>query len=723
MSIIDRVSSRPLLLIVLPVAIALLCMISTSFSMLNAISVSVDKQDRTRTEQVVHSALGSLVDSVAGLVVDNARWDAAVENTRDPINLNWIETTWGIYTGDANYDVAFVLDGKGARLAGYRGGQAITMEASAYLGPSLGSLLAALPPDGTDFGVASTLAVTADGLAAIAAAPIFPASVSNDREIAPRKVLVFARLLTEPVLAQTGRHYVVRNLQASPLAPDEPIPAGAMAAMDRWGQPVAALWWEDARPGDAARQTYLVSVVVIVVALLLVMAPISLAHFFIMRRLASNERAAIAAARRDSLSNLPNRLHLSEVLTRAFEQQRTDFALVHIDLDGFKGVNDIYDHETGDRLIRAFSGGLQSLAGENALAARLGGDEFAVLIAGAEAQARAEACAQTILDCLREPFDLDGRIAHVGASIGIAQPDGNPCDAVEMMRRANVALDEAKENGKNQWRRFDAAQDIRRQEDMAIASELRLHIEAGAIDVVYQPIVDVRSRAMIGVEALARWPDQSLRKVTPERFVSLAERHGMVDALGDLIFEKACRDIAPLEGLHLSVNLSPLQLNDPSLSARLQRIGAAHHLTLDRLQIEVTEAVMIRHPTRARRVLGDLHRLGIRIALDDFGAGYASLGYLRDFSFDAIKLDRSLTQAIVSDSTSQMFLHGTILIANGLAATVIAEGVETEEQLALIRLAGCQVMQGYHLGRPQPLADLLRRYKTGSGEPGKRRAG
>ena len=194
-------------------------------------------------------------------------------------------------------------------------------------------------------------------------------------------------------------------------------------------------------------------------------------------------------------------------------------------------------------------------------------------------------------------------------------------------------------------------------------------------------------------------------------------------ALGDLIFEKACRDIAPLEGLHLSVNLSPLQLNDPSLSARLQRIGAAHHLTLDRLQIEVTEAVMIRHPTRARRVLGDLHRLGIRIALDDFGAGYASLGYLRDFSFDAIKLDRSLTQAIVSDPTSQMFLHGTILIANGLAATVIAEGVETEEQLALIRLAGCQVMQGYHLGRPQPLADLLRRYKTGSGEPGKRRAG
>lgn len=721
MSSVDRTSLRPLLLIVLPVAIALLGMISTSFSMLNGISVSVDKQDRARTEQVVHSALGSLVDSVAGLVVDNARWDVAVENTQDPINQEWVEATWGIYTGDGNYDVVFVLDGKGARLAGYRGATKLTMEASAYLGPRLPSLLAALPTEG--FGVASTLAVTADGLAAVAAAPIFPSSSTVGTTGRSPKILVFARLLTETVLQQTGRHYVVKALRAVPLTPGQPMPAGAMAATDRWGNPVAALSWEDARPGDAARRTYLVSAVVIVVALLLVMAPISLAHFFMMRRLAANEQAAIAAARHDSLSNLPNRLYINEVLTRAFDQRRTDMALIHIDLDGFKGVNDNYDHETGDRLIRAFSAGLQSLAGEGALAVRLGGDEFAVLILGADALFRAEACAQTILDCLREPFDLDGRIAHVGASMGIAQPDGLPCDAIEMMRRANVALDEAKENGKNQWRRFDAAQDARRQEDTAIAAELRLHIEAGAIDVDYQPIVDTRSRLMTGVEALARWPALSLRKVSPERFVGIAERHGMVDALGDLILDKACRDIAPLEGVHLSVNLSPLQLNDPSLSARIQRIAAARGLALDRLQIEVTEAVMIRHPARARRALSDLQRLGIGVALDDFGAGYASLGYLRDYQFDAIKLDRSLTQAILSDPTSQQFLQGTILIANGLAATVIAEGVETEEQLALIRLAGCHVMQGYHFGRPQPLVDLLRRCERSAEARAERRAG
>lgn len=415
--------------------------------------------------------------------------------------------------------------------------------------------------------------------------------------------------------------------------------------------------------------------------------------------------AVVEAARHDPLSGLPNRGAFLEELEGLLLQPQP-VALVYVDLEGFKSINDNYNHETGDALLRAVASGFSSLAGDAASVARLGGDEFAFVISGGNVRQRAENLALHIVAFVKEPFDIGGKEAVIGTSIGLAMSGSDVTSAAELMRRADAATRDAKAHGHNQRRWFDATLDAKRLDELDIAREMRSFIAHNAFEVEYQPIVDSVTRHIEAVEALARWPKASARRLTPDRFIPIAEEHGLIGDLGNLILAKACRDVSQWLDLRLSVNVSPVQLNNRAFTRTVERIVKQNGFALHRLEVEFTETALIKNTERAAEVIAELHERGVTVALDDFGTGFASVGYLRTFHFDKVKLDKSLTQSIMTNVAAQKVVQGTVLIADGLSAAIIAEGIETEEEAQLLRLSGCHQLQGHYFGRPQSVAQL-----------------
>jgi diguanylate cyclase (GGDEF)-like protein len=696
------------LLISLPLVIAAMGMMWDTSTMLHGISVSVDRQEESRTWQAVQSAVGAAEEGLAGLVRDNAHWDDAVTQTYGPIDVEWMFTTWGVVTKDINFDTVYVVDAKGNVIYSSHDAVQTRFSPQRYFGDSLQRVLKTLPKNGTTFDAVSTLVKTPDGLAIIAAAPILP--TSDDIKIPTElpNVLILARSLTKDILAKMSEQYIVDGLNILPVGKSR---TSGNLLHDLWGNTVAVASWQARHPGDAARESYRLSTLATILALLCAIVPISVVHSLALKKMDRSEKLARLAARHDSLSGLPNRVLLLEELAKELgTATKSELALIFIDLDGFKAINDAYDHETGDMLIRAVSTGLSTVVAGEGILARLGGDEFAILLSGNDAVRRAETIARNVLTFVKDPFDLDGRLASIGASIGIAELEDQPLEPAELMRRADIAMYDAKDGGRNRWRRFDGALDVKRSEDVIIANEIRAFIERGLFDVAYQPMVDSRSHKIVGVEALARWPKSSRRDLAPDHFIRVAEEHGLIERLGSLILQIACHGMAQhmsrWQDLRLAVNISPSQINNPNFVADIKRIVGEHCIPLTRLDVEFTESVLIGNPKRAKEVVQELQDSGVSVALDDFGSGYASVGCLREYGFDKIKIDRSLTRSISKNVGTQQIVHGTILIAKGLSAYIIAEGVETEEEVQLMRLAGCQQLQGHYFGKPQTATDV-----------------
>ena len=693
-----------LLLIVLPLLIAAFGMLLSTSRILDGVSDSVDRQEETRTWQAVQSAISAAKEHLAGTVTDNAHWDDAVRHGYGVINNEWMSGTWGFPTTDVNYDTMYIVDPDGKLIISYHKGKQSEVPPQNYLGDALKKSLEAIPKDGITFNVVSTLAITPDGLAIMAAAPILPTS-EEVKLPAPRpNVLIFARSITKEILADMSKQYIVDGLDVVQLGKSE---VAANLLHDNWGYPIAKATWQARHPGNAARDSYRFTAIATILALIGALIPISIVHALAMKKMDTDEQAANFAARHDALSGLPNRTFLLERLNEHLNiSNASELALIFVDLDGFKAINDAYDHETGDKLICAVAVGLARLVASQGDLARLGGDEFAILVSGDNSIGRSESIAENILTFVQEAFDIDGRIASIGASIGIAGCRDETIEPNELMRRADIAMYDAKDNGRNRWSHYDGMLDARRTEDVSIANELRAFVVRGVFEVAYQPIVDSRSHAIIGVEALARWPKSSPRNFEPERFIPVAEEHGLIDGLSRLILQIACRDIIHFQDLRLAVNLSPLQINCPTLVVDIQRIAGECNFPLSRLEVEFTERLLIKNPSRAKQVILEMQSCGICVALDDFGTGYASVGYLREFAFNKIKLDRSLTQGLTKNIAAQQVVQGTILIAKGLSSEIIAEGIETKEDAQLMRLAGCGQLQGHFFGMPNAAGQL-----------------
>jgi diguanylate cyclase (GGDEF)-like protein len=420
-------------------------------------------------------------------------------------------------------------------------------------------------------------------------------------------------------------------------------------------------------------------------------------------RLKGDEALAREQAIRDRLSGLYNRFGLFLGLERLVEQTRNrdgDILLLYLDLDGFKDVNDSYGHGTGDRLIKGVAAALEVLMPADAILARLGGDEFAVALCARDVQAQGESLCATLLELFSEPFMIGERVAAIGCSIGTAVSHGGEVDGEELLRRADMAMYRAKENGRGRHVSYSLEMDALREEKNQLEADLRRALEREEIDLVFQPVVNASTRRIVGVEALARWTRAGYGPVSPDVFIAAAETSGLIDQLGLFVLRRACLIARQWPDIKLAVNISPVQFRNPAFAQHVGDILRQTGMDPARLRLEMTEGYFIQHPERASAVIEKLKQLGLGIALDDFGSGFASIGYLRRFGFSRMKIDRSLVVALEKGGRSLDMLQATVALARSLDIPVTAEGVETLEQASILHLCGCDELQGYLFSKP-----------------------
>ena len=423
-------------------------------------------------------------------------------------------------------------------------------------------------------------------------------------------------------------------------------------------------------------------------------------------------------AHHDALTDLANRVLLNDRLEHALGrvQHGEMVAVHHLDLDQFKAVNDTFGHPCGDKLLRIVAERLRGLVGEADTIARMGGDEFVIVQATIADPADATSLAQRVIDALSEPYDIDGQQAVIGVSIGISVGPGDGSSPDKLLRNADLALYRAKSDGRGTFRFFEPVMDLQMQTRRIMEQDLRKALPAGEFELHYQPVVNLASKEISGFEALIRWNHPSKGMISPADFIPLAEEIGFIVPMGEWVIRQACATAAQWpDDLHVAVNISAIQFRSPGLMQVIVSALAASGLAPTRLEIEITECVLLHNKEATLAVLHQLRALGIRIAMDDFGTGYSSLTYLQSFPFDKIKIDRSFVKNITENSSSLNIVRAVAALANGMGMTATAEGVETAEQLHSIASEGCTEMQGFLFCRPLPAAEIERQFLSGRG--------
>lgn len=413
-------------------------------------------------------------------------------------------------------------------------------------------------------------------------------------------------------------------------------------------------------------------------------------------------------AHHDHLTGLPNRFMLLKKLREAILQPHTasSVAVLCLDLDHFKDVNDTLGHQAGDRLLVSVGKRLRRSIKAGDTLARLGGDEFTILQTGVRNRRDSEALARRIVRTLNEPFMIGENQVNIGVSVGVASFQGQ--EPAELLRDADVALYEAKKAGRKTYAFYTEAMGEALRDRRELEDDLRVAIEKGEFQLYLQPIVCAQTAEVKVYEALLRWDHPARGAVSPSRFVSIAEESSLMLALGDWVLEKSVQTASRLpRGRRLAMNLSPLQLRDPKFVQRVSDTLKQYKVEADRLELEITETVIMSDDARTMQTLNELRDLGLRLALDDFGTGHASLSYLRRFPFDKIKIDKSFVERIIEDPISAAVVRAVSSLGADLGAEVVAEGVETEAQVEALRREGCGLFQGFLFGRPEPWAQQL----------------
>ena len=411
-------------------------------------------------------------------------------------------------------------------------------------------------------------------------------------------------------------------------------------------------------------------------------------------------------ARHDALTQLPNRVQFLEEMAgaEAAIERNEGFAVLCIDLDHFKGVNDTLGHALGDKVLQQASARLWGTTRENDVLARLGGDEFALLLRDIARPADAATIAERIVKAMAQPFSIEGHQVVIGASVGIAMApqDGRTSD--ELMKNADLALYKAKNEGRSTFHFFEAGMDAAIQKRRTIESGLRLALARNELRLVYQPLIGLKENRVTCLEALLRW-DSERGPVSPAEFIPVAEETGLIVPIGEWVLREACRQAALWpEHVRVAVNLSVVQFKNKHLYEMVEAVLRDTGLKPTRLELEITESLLLNDNEHTLKTLHRLRALGVRISMDDFGTGYSSLSYLRSFPFDKIKIDRSFMRDLKSKGDSLAIIKAVIGLGHSLGMSTTAEGIETEEQLIAVREQGCNEVQGFLFSPPIPAA-------------------
>lgn len=676
---------------------AVICALGTLVFM--AIAQMRDEANNIDDARAIHAAQAAVRSFEARLgstIRDNAVWDDAFEKVGSAEAAGWIYENWGKASEDYPlYDVAVVLTPHQGVLGAYRKG--VEFAPFRHFGTTLLKFAAAAAAAGQ--APVTAFVATSDGTYLVAAEAIRP--FTDKPTDAALNTLIFAKLLSQDVVAELDDTFDIEGLKLV-ASPDRASLSTPLLGLD--GRAVAYLSWPSRTPGTRIFQgvhSYLLSAAALLVIFLVAIIMTGVA---VIRGLQRSAATAQHKATHDALSGLLNRTGLLDVIGMSSPAASRGLALGIIDLDRFKDVNDAWGHAIGDELIKLVADRLTAATAPPLTLARLGGDEFAFLAAADEVTMVAD----LLVQALHQPFRIGGRTIEVGASIGTAVATSDVHEAYELLRRADMALFQAKESGRGRVVNYQPHLDCERHQRTELEEKLRLAIAHKEIHPAFQPLVDARSGALRGVEALARWTPET-GPVSPELFISVAERAGLIDELGRNILDVSIEAASGWQDIGLSVNVSPVQLRNPDFAAMVEGILKDREFDPRRLTLEITEGVLMSNPDQAKRIIARLKAVGVKFALDDFGSGYASIGALREFGFDRMKIDRSLVRAL-SDERGAGILSATLLLAKALHIPVTAEGVETQEQADALVQSGCDQLQGYLVGKPMQPSLLEKLY-------------
>jgi diguanylate cyclase (GGDEF)-like protein len=417
----------------------------------------------------------------------------------------------------------------------------------------------------------------------------------------------------------------------------------------------------------------------------------------------------------DILTGLCNRTMLHEHLTQEVAHAQrlgTQAAVVFIDLDNFKLVNDSLGHSAGDRLLKITADRLLSCLRDVDTVARQGGDEFVVLLPDQANPDMVSSALERILEAVAKPVSIDGKQINVTCSMGVSIYPRDGMDADTLLKNADAAMYRAKEIGRNNFQFYASEMNARVNDRLALQSSLRRALDREEFFLHYQPQIDIGSGQVIAAEALVRWAHPELGLVPPGRFIPLAEESGLIGPLGEWVLQAACSQIkgwraTGVQLARVAVNLSARQFRGAGLDRQVERVLSATGIEPQALELELTESMLMQHGEEVIAVLQNLREMGVKLAIDDFGTGYSSLSYLRRFPVNRLKIDRSFVRDIASNADDAAITNGIISLAHSIHLRVVAEGVETAEQLEVLREAGCDEAQGYYLGRPMPAPEMI----------------
>ncbi|MCD2175862.1 putative bifunctional diguanylate cyclase/phosphodiesterase [Rhizobium sp. C4] len=664
--------------------------------------------DTQRAQQTASGALASFEQQMASATSDYSAWDDAAKAVYVDHDREWIEKNYGVFTGAGTlFDTYFLATATGETAMAYKEGSPFSSRFGDYFGSSFATLRAALEADMARGIYQKTGFVeTVDGVAVVGIAAV--RSSQGSLTVAKEKAIfvIFARHLNEAVINQLAHNYIIDGLRLVPKAPaDRPF----AAVRNSKGDILGAFVWDLREPGTRSYRQVLPMVGWGLIVIGLVLLGLLAFGIVIVRRLMADERAARQLSKEDLLSGLLNRAGLNDALDEIEAQAamgRKDAVLIYLDLDRFKDVNDAYGHTVGDQLIRGVTAGLKHLLPKGAAFARIGGDEFAIALVCDDTEACCAAIEQAVIAFFREPLIIAGRLASVGASMGIAVSPQGVLGSAELLRRADMAMYRAKASRAGRAVYYQASMDEDREARMTMANDLRQALDRDALTVVYQPVFDAHTRIICGVEALVRWNRNGHGFVAPDVFIPIAEDNGLIGRIGEFVMRQALLEAANWPRISVAINISPLQLHDVSFVSSTAAIIEETGFPAERVILELTEGFFIRNPDRAKQSMAQLQRNGFRIALDDFGSGFSSVGYLREFGFDRLKIDRSLINALGKTPKAGDLLKATVALASSFDIPVTAEGIETPAQADYVSDCGCDELQGFFFSKPVSAGEI-----------------
>lgn len=690
------------------VAILLLTFVGAGAALFIGTSLT-NTEARHQQQRMIEASFSQSLNEHLRQLHSLSRWGPFEQHLAEGNSSRWLDENIGLWLYEMfSHQLILVLDQQNQIVRVWREGQPVSAPAGdPLIGEVLQSPLVNDPArqDNADYArITNRAAALAVG------------NIQRDDNALPRFRLVSLKFLDDGYLAGLAERNQLQGLHFSDGTP-QPGTGARYLLIAQAGEAVGYLNWIPSRPGAQMLRTIGPSTGLAVLAISLLClymvrrlwnSSVNLSQS--MLRLGASEAQAQHLAFHDVLTGLPNRALVEDRLTQALalatrHDQRV--ALLLIDLDRFKTINDTHGHHAGDELIIAVAQRLSNIVRASDTVGRIGGDEFIVVMPDVDNIGQVQSLAQRIIDELSEPFTLFGSDVWSGASIGLALAPKDGVDRLELMRKADIALYEAKSGGRGTYRQFERAMDESVRTRQTIAADLRtaLHTHQG-LEVWYQPLMDIGGQQMVGIEALLRWHHPTRGLIAPAEFIAIAEETGLIIPLGEWVLAEACVTQQRFPALLVAVNVSPVQFRSTGFVERVMAIVSQSGGDPKRLELEITEGVLIEDEREARAIIVALREAGFRIALDDFGTGYSSLNYLSNFPVDKIKIDRSFTQSLGVAENSVAIVESVVKLGHAMGLMVTAEGVETPGQMSALADVGCNQLQGYLFSQAVP-ADQL----------------